>query len=118
GFPNVTLPGFDGIGESIVLPQDSVGNTFHYVDQVAWTPAFDGGRHQFKFGGELRKYQSNMYLDLFSRGNWVFLGVVTGNPLQDLLLGAPTFALASSGDTKTGQRTASWNLYWQDDVRV
>lgn len=117
GYPDVSVAGFDGIGESIVLPQDSASNTFHFADNLSWEPAFDGGRHRFQFGADIRPIRFNSYLDVFARGNWNFLGI-TGDPLQDLLLGIPAFVLAAGGDTHSGLRTTQLDFSAQDDFRV
>lgn len=117
GPPGITLAGFDGIGESIVLPQDGASNTFQFVDNFAWSPGWQGHRHQLRFGADIRRVQLNSYLDVYSRGVWNFLGV-TGDPIRDLVLGVPAFVLASSGDTIEGLRTTSSNFFVQDDIRV
>ena len=117
GLPGIALAGYDGLGTSIVLPQDGATNTFHYVDNFAWNPALNNRRHQFRFGGEARRIRLNSYLDVYSRGVWNFLGV-TGDPILDLVLGIPAYVLASSGDTIEGQRTTSYNFYGLDNIRV
>jgi len=117
GFPNVSLLGFDGIGEPISYPQDRHGTTFHVVDNVAW----NSGRHQFKFGADLRRIQMNSYLDFLARGAWFFLGGLSGNPgiaLAQTLVGMPDFAISVKGDTLNGLRTSGLNYYLQDDIRV
>jgi len=118
GFPNVTVAGFSGIGEPTSLPQERRNNILHFADNLAWNPAFYDGRHHFKFGADIRHSQIKGYLDLFARGNWFFFGVFTGSPLQDLLLGLPSFALGVRGDTFFDFRATSLNFYFQDDLRV
>lgn len=120
GFPNVSLAGFDGIGEATNEPQDRRDNTFHYVDNLAWTPAWNKGRHSLKFGAEVRRFQLNFYLDELARGEWAF-GAFSGDPmqaLQQLLLGLPDYALAVAGNTQTELRTTELDYYAQDDVHV
>lgn len=118
GFPDVVLPGFDGIGEPRNLPQASHDNTFQWADNLAFNPGWNGGRHHLRIGGEVRRLQLNSFLDALARGEWFFEGVFTGNPLSDLLLGLPTFALGVQGNTFTALRSTAVNLYFQDDVRV
>jgi outer membrane receptor protein involved in Fe transport len=117
GYPNLQIAGYDGIGESTSLPMERHNNTFMFGDNLAVHPGFNSGRHQFKFGGEIRRIQNNSFIDEFSRGFWSFLGV-TGNSIEDLLLGIPSVALKVSGNTATNLRTTSYALYAQDDVRA
>ncbi len=117
GPPGITVAGFEGIGETIVLPQDGATNTYHIADNLAWNPAWNAYRHKLRFGADVRQIRLNSYLDVYSRGNWNFTGV-TGDSILDLVLGIPTFVLASSGDTVQGLRTTSQNYSIQDDIRV
>jgi hypothetical protein len=117
GYPNVSLPAFDGIGEPINYPQDRGDNTFQFVDNVA----LNSGRHQFKFGADIRRIQLNSYLDFLARGEWFFMGGMSGDPmvaLPQLLSGLPDYAIAVKGDTSNGLRTSGLGFYVQDDIRV
>jgi len=117
GFPNVSILGFDGIGEPINYPQDRHDNTFHLVDTLAWT----SGPHQFKFGADFRRVQLNSYLDFLARGEWFFLSGLIGDPmiaLAQMIYGMPDFAISVRGDTVNGLRTSGLNFFVQDDIRV
>ena len=118
GFPGVVIAGFDGIGESRALPQERRDDTFQLGAVVAWNPEAASGRHRFKFGTDVRRFHMDGFLDPVARGQWFFQGVFTGDPLRDLLLGLPVFALAGIGDTTTALRTTSLNFFAQDDLRV
>lgn len=118
GYPNVTVAGFDGIGEPTNTPQQRIPQTFHFADTLAWNPELGGGRHQFKVGGEVRRIHLDFFLDPLARGLWEFFGDFTGDPLQDLLLGTPRWAITTSGDTFTNLRTTSVNWFVQDDIRL
>jgi Carboxypeptidase regulatory-like domain/TonB dependent receptor len=117
GYPDIQISGYDGIGESTSLPMQRNNNTFIYGDNLAWHPEWNAGRHQFKFGGEIRRIENNSYIDEFSRGFWSFLGI-TGNPIEDLLLGAPAVAIQVSGNTFTNLRTTALDIYFQDDIQI
>ena len=80
--------------------------------------ALDRGRHHAKIGGELRRYQSDGYNHLFSRGQAVFTGAFTGQPAADMLLGYPTITLLAANDNRQALRTWSANMFAQDDWRV
>ena len=118
GYPNVTVAGFDGIGEPINLPQERADNTFHFAYDLAVIPSWQGGRHQIRLGVEVRRYQMNFFLDLFARGHWFFLGSFSGNPLEDLLRGTPELTIGSEGDTDSAVRTTAVNAFLQDDIRL
>jgi Carboxypeptidase regulatory-like domain/TonB dependent receptor/TonB-dependent Receptor Plug Domain len=121
GVPQVAIAGFSNIGEPGNLPQDRRDNTFHYADTLAWSPDFNGGRHQFKFGADIRRFQLNFYLDELARGQWQFQGGVsspTASSLVDLLKGTPNFAIGVSGNTQTEQRTTDMDYFAQDDIRI
>ena len=133
GVPAIQIVGFDGIGEPTNLPQDRRDNTFHYSDVLAWNPSFNGGRHQFKFGLDIRRFQLNFFLDALARGEWIFTGGVSnpGGPLvggaptpagssslDDLLRGTPFLAITTVGNTQTEQRTTQQDYFVQDDIRL
>ena len=118
GFPNITLLGFDGIGEPINYPQDRANNNFEFVENFAWNA---GGRHQIRFGTDIRRTQLNSYLDFLARGEWFFLGGLSGDPmvaLGQLVTGMPDFAVAVRGDTGNALRTTAFSFYFQDDIVV
>jgi len=131
GFPDVSILGFDGIGEPVNYPQDRHDNTFHFADNLAWTH----GLNQFKVGADIRRFQLNDYLDFIARGQWFFNGFAQQTPsgtvcffapelpcpiqaLSQLLVGMPDYAVAVHGDTINGIRTTGYNFYLQDDIRV
>ena len=117
GTPNVSILGFEGIGEPINYPQDRHDNTFHLADNLAW----NHGRHQFKFGADIRRLQLNSYIDFLARGEWFFMGGMSGDPmvaLAQLLSGMPDYAVAVKGDTFNGLRSTGLDYYIQDDIRV
>jgi len=124
--PNVNIFGFDGIGEPVNYPQDRHDNTYEFADNLAWST----GRHQFKFGMDIRRFQLNSYLDFLSRGDWFFeglqqngvcLGGAAPCPVAALALlmsGVPDYVVTETGDTVNGLRTTGLGAYVQDDIRV
>jgi hypothetical protein len=116
GFPNISLPPFDGIGEPVNYPQDRHDTTAHLSDNLSWI----SGRHQFKFGADVRKIQVNNYLDFVARGEWLFnqTGMAPLLALAQLLSGIPDYAVAVKGDTFNSLRSTGSNLYIQDDIHV
>ena len=129
GYPNVNLYGFDGIGEPVNYPQDRHDNTYEFADNLAWNT----GRHQFKFGTDIRRFQLNDYLDFISRGDWFFEGLQSQTqpgvclggmaPCQVaalglLMAGVPDYIVTETGSTDNGLRTTGLGAYVQDDIRV
>ena len=127
GYPNINLYGFDGIGEPVNYPQDRHDNTYEFADNLAW----NNGRHQFKFGMDIRRFQLNSYLDFLSRGDWFFEGLQQNGvclggfapscqvaALALLMAGVPDYVVTETGNTNNGLRTTGLGAYVQDDIRV
>lgn len=125
GYPNVSIAGFNGIGQPTNTPQIHPTYTLHLSDNYAWNPAFDGGRHQIKFGFEYRYYWYSLLFDTSARGIWAFNGGIAGNPLNptknpliQLLLGTPDNATGVNSGVNMDIRAPSYDAYFQDDYRV
>src|SRR2546428_1859321 len=89
-------------------------NTYEIVEALSWT----NGTHLFKTGADLRHSRLNFFLDFLARGQFYYTGALTNYPLADLLLGAPTFAIGTAGDTHGNLRTSSYDFYFMDDYKV
>jgi len=125
GYPNVSIAGFNGIGQPTNTPQIHPTYTLHLIENYAWNPSFDGGRHQFKFGFEYRYYWYSLLFDTSARGIWTFQGGPAGNPLNptknpliQLLLGTPDNATGVNSGVNMDIRAPSYDAYVQDDYRV
>ena len=115
GRPGVQLGITDGLSGPINLPQGRLATTLQFDDSLSWIR----GRHSFKAGGGIRVVRVDAFLDFIARGVFVFSGQ-SGNPIADLLLGAPTLAqrMNPESDTSHDLRTFSIDGYFQDDWRV
>jgi hypothetical protein len=129
GYPNLSITGFDGIGEPVNYPQDRHDTTIQIADNVAWTV----GRNQFKIGADVHRLRIDNYLDFLARGEWLFLGcVATQSPtcapppgidlptlsLTELLAGVPDAAIGVTGNTFNSLRSHGVSTYIQDDIHV
>ncbi|HEU0184556.1 MAG TPA: carboxypeptidase regulatory-like domain-containing protein [Blastocatellia bacterium] len=118
GVPQVSVTGFSTIGGATNLPQDRRDNTYQVVDNVIWTKS----AHTLKFGGDIRRFQSNLYFISQGRGVFNFNATpntpTSGNPFADLLLGLPTSTQRNPRGPSTYSRTSSFNFYTQDDWKV
>ncbi len=61
GYPDVTISGYDGIGEPINYPQDRYDTTIQAADNLSWT----AGKHQLKIGGDVRIIRLDNYVDYY-----------------------------------------------------
>ena len=118
GFPNVAVAGFDGIGQPTNTPQDHPTYTLHMMNNFAWNPAFNGGRHQFKVGGEFRRYFYHLLFDTSARGIWSFNGNATTPSLVQLLRGTPSTAQRVDKGVVMDLYQNSFGAYVHDDFRV
>jgi hypothetical protein len=135
GFPDISVTGFDGLGEPVNYPQDRHDTTLQLADNVAWTV----GRNQFKIGADLHHLRIDNYLDFLARGEWVFLGATMAGILQSqslppcnaaapfdsstctltqVLGGIPDAAIAVTGNTSNSLRSHGVSTYLQDDIHV
>lgn len=94
GTPTINISTFSLIGGTGILPAGRIDTTWHITDTLSW----DLGKHQFKFGGEIR----SAYLDIFyesrkrgvfnfdgTRGPWTNL-TVAERAVADFLAGFTT----------------------------
>ena len=115
GLPDIRLSGFSGIGNSIFGPFRYVFNTFQYLD----TLTFVRGRSTTKAGVEFRKHQENLRFQFAENGQFLFLGVFTGDPLADFLLGrAFYFTYGDFERDVLHQRWSASNFFVQEDFRL
>ena len=68
GAPNIKISGFDAIGKT--PPEGRNDITGHLTDDLSWTI----GKHQFKFGGELRQAQLDEFYHRHGLGAFTFDG--------------------------------------------
>jgi hypothetical protein len=118
GYPYIQVTGFDSLDEPDTAPEDSAINTLQLADDFTWAPNWNGGRHHFKLGGEYRHVGDQGYFALYTRGQWLFTGAATGNPLADLLLGAPAATLYGQGSPSAQMSTSSWDFYGLGDIHL
>ncbi len=113
GYPSIVIPGLSNLGDPTT--QLFVGNNlFSFSDSVVR----NFSKHSLKFGvGFNRSYVRTEFV-FNSAGQYKFLGVFTGNPFSDFLLGFPAVATALTGDPLLHGRGYSLGAYVQDDWRV
>ncbi len=124
GAPLLSVQGYSAMGSPINIPSGGYENNYQLDDDLIWTH----GRHTLTAGMEVRQYRPAMYNQATANGNLSFNGVFTGsspthlgNPVADLVLGAPYTATATQLITSDGLVTLRWNqfqFYVQDDYKL
>jgi hypothetical protein len=111
--------GLTSLGSRVVV-EDNVTNTFHYGDNLTILR----GRHTFKMGGQLQRYQQNRFYPGNNGllGGFTYDGRFTGSAFADFLL--DLMANKSIGNTG-GQNPGTWGhrqnrigVFFQDDFKV
>lgn len=106
--PTISIAGLDNFGETFIVPQGRTQNTFQYLDTVSWVK----GRHTFKFGADINRYQSPSVSDFFTRGLIVF------GTVADFQQGNPAFYTQNVGNF--ARHNFALDAFWfvQDDYRI
>jgi hypothetical protein len=76
------------------------------------------GRHNFQFGGNIRKHLYDIRSQQDPRGGFTFTGRLTGYDVADFLLGLPQTSSIASGNADKGMRGMSMDAYVTDDWRL
>ncbi|MBA3711502.1 MAG: TonB-dependent receptor [Pyrinomonadaceae bacterium] len=116
GLSFITVTGFSPLGHEGNNPQNSVANTFQFLD----TATYARGSHLLKFGADIRAVQQNAFRDVESRGRLQFspFAQISGNALADLLLGFPLVTGGARVDNPQHLRTESYNFFLNDSIRL
>jgi hypothetical protein len=128
GLPSITLNQFTGLNE--VQPHFTTGETVTLNDTLIW----NHGKHNVRFGGDMRRVYNDMIGDTNSTGTYVFTGLfteapgssgtgvngfaTTGSSLADLLLGLPQETTLQAAYQETHLRQNNIGAYAQDDWRA
>lgn len=114
GLTFITVPGYSPLGDESNNPQSGVTNDYQVLDQATWSR----GRHLARFGFDFRDLQQNAFRDVESRGFISFSGLIAGNALAEMLLGAPTTTGVARLDNPQHLRGKSYDGFAQDTFRV
>jgi hypothetical protein len=114
GLTLTSVNGYSAIGNEPTSPEHGSTNTYQLADTVNLLR----GRHVAKFGFDFRLLQQNAYRDIESRGFFNFTGLLLGNPLEELLLGAPTMTGGATENNPQHLRTHSYDFFAMDTWRV
>ncbi len=106
--PQVVIGGIDSFGESQIIPQGRTQNVFQYGDTLSWVH----GRHTWKFGTDILRYQSPSYFDA------AFAGVITYANVAAFQAGTPTSWAQRVGNSHRHNFSLDAFTFVQDDYRV
>jgi hypothetical protein len=125
GLPQISLTNFTGINDTV--PVISHSQQWRTIDNVTWIH----GKHNVRFGGEMRKNQKNTETSPQARGAFTFTGTNTselgpdglpvantGLDLADFLIGYPYTTNERIEGSATYLRWQGALGYVQDDWRV
>jgi hypothetical protein len=114
GLSLISINGYSPLGDEYTSPEHGTTNTYQIGDNATWTH----GRHLIKFGFDSRILQQNAYRDVQSRGFINFTGMLIGNPLEELLLGAPTESGGATMNNPEHLRNHSLDFFVHDTWRL
>ncbi len=125
GLPNVTMNQFSSLSEQ--QPNFQINQTIALSESSAWMH----GKHNVKFGGDVRRVHLDMIGETNSTGDYIFSGAFTelpgsspsgigptGSSLADLLLGLPQQTALQAPYQKAYLRENTYDAYAQDDWRA
>lgn len=118
GVPSIAVTGFAGIGEPTNFPQQRVDRTYQVADNMTVVH----GRHSFKFGFDVMRFQTNGTVVGNGRGSYTFSAqasaLTSGYAVADLLLGLPTSTARSPYSPRYYDRTGLYAGFVQDDWKI
>jgi hypothetical protein len=129
GIPNVTMDGYSGFGNSSEGPYENNNSAMQYINNLSWVR----GKHNIKFGGEVRRDAYNQVGNQFARGQFTFITVATngfqldasntaravgGVSFADFLLGNVNQAEAAVSIAKAQFRSTGLAFFFDDTWRV
>jgi Carboxypeptidase regulatory-like domain/TonB dependent receptor len=101
------------LGPSPQGPTKEHDATFQWTDDVTVTR----GKHEIKFGGDVRRVRDNFNFDFFNNGSFDFTSGFTGNSLADFVGGFPDNYFQFSRAIY-GIRTSEFDFYGQDTWKI
>jgi Carboxypeptidase regulatory-like domain len=110
--PGIAVSGYTALGYNFF--NDRLSNFYEFVDTIA----VSAGKHNLKFGGDIRRTQVSGLFSSIVFGSFGFTGAVTRNPLGDLLLGRPLTVLQAGGKADKKIHQTAYYFYGQDELRL
>lgn len=106
--PQVSITGYDQLGESNIFPQGRVQNTFQYSD----TLSVSVGRHLWKYGVDVHRIQANSSFDFNVRGTFNYAS-------WDAFAAGQLLSYSQNfGSSIRGNRLTNVFAFGQDDFKI
>ena len=105
--------GYEGFGEPGSMPNFKISQVHQYLNNLSWNK----GRHNFKFGADLRWNRSDIFGGNTSHGNFSFDGNFTRLSLGDFLLGMPS-SVSLTTFLVGALRFQNYMFYTLDDWKI
>jgi hypothetical protein len=113
-----TITGLFSAGTGVNDERATVSNTFHWADTLSLTK----GRHTFRAGGDVTRYQLNRSNRFAIRGALTFGGTSgvgnTFSAFQNFLQGRITGLQSAAGDPQRYFRATDVAAFFQDDWKI
>jgi hypothetical protein len=97
-------------GQPSVIKNQTTGASY----SLLWNRA----RHNFTFGGDVRKQQFNYNSQQDPRGSFTFTGAAAGSDFAGFLLGIPDTSSIAFGNADKYLRASNYDAYVNDDWRI
>ena len=116
GFPQIAISGYSNFtgSPSDSRPKQNRLRAWEYGDNMTYTT----GKHNVKFGYELKHNTNTFIAGNLSVGTFTFLGTYTGDAFADFLLGFPDNVQRSYFRNLWGNYANFHSMYIQDDYRI
>ncbi len=112
GPPSLTFSRITGLSDA--LPNFNRSRTYGGGAEAYYSH----GRHNFTFGGDVRRVAVDVESQQNPRGSLSFTGARAGSDVADLLLGLPSASAIAFGNADKNLRAYSSDLYIDDDWRL
>jgi hypothetical protein len=123
GLPYFVVTNYDTVTDATLLPQTQRDNTWHASDGITYLH----GAHTIRAGFQWIHFQLNYEQSQYPRGQYVFNGqftadplnpATTGDPLADFLLGFAQSTSRTIGSPMAYLRQNVYGTYAQDEWRI
>ena len=122
GIPAVSIPNYQGIGDSTDGPFVNTNSSLQFLNNTSITR----GKHSFRFGGEIRRDQYNQVGNQYGRGSFTFSTTPTWDPstsaqgdaFASFLLGNVTLTEVAAQIASVQYRQTSFAVYFDDVWKI
>ena len=114
GFPNLNISGYAGINGQAYYPLMNQMNPLIVGDVLSVVK----GKHTLQIGGDARWFSTTCYNSAYSRGQFSFTGIYTGDGFADFLYGVPYQAYRDFPRNLFGLYQQNQDVFFQDTWKL